>query len=73
MNMNKEHPNIALLKRFDPTNVAETVDVFAEDVIWHYYNPRLTDLHDDDVGRGGRRSVPFGPLPRPAAGIIETR
>jgi hypothetical protein len=51
--MNKEHPNIALLKRFDPTNVAETVDVFAEDVIWHYYNPRLTDLHDDDVGRGG--------------------
>ena len=51
--MTKEHPNIAVLKRFNPANVAETVDVFAEDVIWHYYNPRLPDLHGDYVGHAG--------------------
>ena len=51
--MTEEHPNIAVLKRFNPANVAETVDVFAEDVIWHYYNPRLPDLHGDYVGRAG--------------------
>lgn len=51
--MTDEHPNIAVLKRFDPANVAETVDVFAEEVIWHYYNPRLPDLHENYVGRAG--------------------
>ena len=51
--MTEEHPNIAVLKRFNPANVAETVDVFAEDVVWHYYNPRLPDLHGDYVGRAG--------------------
>jgi len=51
--MTEEHPNIAVLKRFNPANVAETVDVFAEDVIWHYYNPRLPELHGDYIGRAG--------------------
>ena len=51
--MNKEHPNIALLKRFDPANVAGTADVFAEDVVFHYFNPLLPDLHGDYVGRAG--------------------
>jgi len=51
--MSEEHPNIAVIKRFNPANVAETVDVFTEDVIWHYYNPHLPDLHGDYVGRAG--------------------
>ena len=51
--MSEDHPNIALLKRFDPANVDGTADDFAEDVIWHYYNPRLPDLHGDYVGRDG--------------------
>ena len=51
--MTEEHPNIAVLKRFNPANLAETIDVFAEDVIWHYYNSRLPDLHGDYVGRAG--------------------
>lgn len=51
--MSEDHPNIALLKRFDPTNVAETIDVFAEDVVFHYINPLLPDLHGDYVGHAG--------------------
>jgi ketosteroid isomerase-like protein len=51
--MSEDHPNIALLKRFDPTNIAGTANVFAEDVVFHYINPRLPDLHGDYVGRAG--------------------
>lgn len=51
--MNEDHPNIALLKRFDPANVAGTADVFADDVVWHFFNPLLTDIHGDYVGRAG--------------------
>lgn len=51
--MAEEHPNIAVLRRFNPANVVETVDVFAEDAIWHYYNPQLPDLHGDYIGRAG--------------------
>ena len=51
--MTQEHPNIAVLKRFNPASLAETIDVFTEHVIWHYYNPRLPDLHGDYVGRAG--------------------
>ena len=36
--MTEEHPNVALLKRFDPESVAGTSDVFAEDVVFHFFN-----------------------------------
>ena len=45
--MNKEHENLALLRRCDPANVAGTADVFAEDIVFHYSNPLLPDLHGD--------------------------
>ena len=48
-----EHPNIALLKRFDPANVDETADVFAEDVVWHFYDPLQPEIHGDYFGRAG--------------------
>lgn len=49
--MNAEHPNIAVLKRFDPRNFADTADVLAEDVVFHFFNPRLPDIQGDYVGR----------------------
>ena len=51
--MKEEHPNFEVLKQFDPANVAETIEVFAEDVVWHYYNPGIPILHGDYVGREG--------------------
>ena len=51
LNMTETHPNIALLSRFDPTNVAGTADVLAEDFVWHFVNPRLPTLQGDYVGR----------------------
>ena len=48
--MPTEHPNITLLKGFDPNNIAKSADVFAEDVVFHFYNPRLPDVEGDYVG-----------------------
>lgn len=54
--MAEEHPNIALLKRFDLRDPASWGEVMAEDVIWHYANPNLPDLNGDHVGRDGVRN-----------------
>ena len=51
--MTKEHPNISLLKQLDLRNLGEAATLFAEDFVWHYFNPRLTDLEGDYVGLGG--------------------
>ena len=51
--MAETHPNVALLSRFDPANVAETGDVLSEDFVWHFFNPSLPDLQGDHVGRDG--------------------
>lgn len=50
------HPNIAILSQFDPAKVTETADVFAEDAVFHYFNPRLPELQGDYVGREGIQS-----------------
>ncbi len=51
--MTEEHPNVALLKRIDPGNLAGTADVFTEDFVWHFFNPLLPDIQGDYVGRSG--------------------
>ncbi len=50
--MNEEHPNIALMRTVDPRNIGES-DVFAEDVVFHFFNPKLPDIQGDYVGRAG--------------------
>ena len=47
--MSQEHPNIEVLKRFDPRDPV----VLSEDVIFHFFNPLLPDLNGDYVGREG--------------------
>lgn len=59
--MSGEHPNIALLKRFDPSDMAASTALFAEDAVWHYFNPNLPDLQGDHVGPDGIRAF-FGTL-----------
>ncbi len=51
--MNKEHPNIEVLKRLDLTNLSASAEVIAEDFVWHYYNPELPDLEGDYLGLSG--------------------
>jgi ketosteroid isomerase-like protein len=54
--MTGEHPNVSLMKRLDPSNLAGAKDLFAEDAVYHYFNPNLPDLQGDHVGLDGIRS-----------------
>ena len=54
--MTKEHPNIALLQRLDPTNLAAAKDLIAEEAVFHYFNPNLPELQGDYVGLDGIRT-----------------
>jgi ketosteroid isomerase-like protein len=49
----EEHPNISVLKQLDLGNLAEAADLFTEDFVWHFFNPRLPDLQGDYVGIDG--------------------
>lgn len=51
--MPQEHSNISLLKRLDLDNIAGAAGLFAEDFVWHFFNPRLPDVQGDYVGLTG--------------------
>lgn len=51
--MTGPHPNIALLEHFDPTDMAASARLFADDAVFHYYNPNLPELQGDHVGPEG--------------------
>lgn len=54
--MSKEHPNLAIIGRFNPADLAACADVLAEDVVFHFFNPRLPDVQGDYIGLAGIRS-----------------
>ena len=51
-----EHPNIQLVKRLNLDDLASAKDLFAEDVVWHYFNPNLPEVQGDYVGLDGIRA-----------------
>lgn len=54
--MPNEHANVALLKRLDLNDLDAAAELFAPDVVWHYFNPRLPDVNGDYVGLRGIRT-----------------
>ena len=51
--MNQDHPNISLLKRFNPADPNTLAEVLAKDFAWHYINPELPELEGDYFGLSG--------------------
>ncbi len=51
--MDREHPNIEVLKKLDLTNLEASAEVFADDFIWHYINPQLPEVEGDYFGLSG--------------------
>ena len=51
--MTIEHSNVSLVKRLDPGNLAESADLFAENFVWHFFNPSLPKVQGDYVGLNG--------------------
>jgi len=54
--MNDVHPNLVFLQQLTPGDFSGVPDIFAEDVVFHYYNPKLPELQGDYVGQAGVRS-----------------
>jgi uncharacterized protein len=56
-----EHPNLATVRRIGRAvqsgDIAAASEVLAEDVVWHYFNPRLPDLAGDYTGAIGLQSL----------------
>ncbi len=51
--MTDRHPNVALIQRFDPRDPASLAQVFSEDAVWHFFNPKLPDVQGDFRGPAG--------------------
>lgn len=66
----EEHPNIALLKKLDPANMAAATELFAKDVVFHYFNSRLPELQGDYVGLTGVQSF-FSKLAEQSRGTFK--
>ena len=47
------HPNIAIMQQFNPADISGSAEVIAEDAVFHYFNPKLPDLHGDYHGKQG--------------------
>lgn len=52
----EEHPNLALLDRINLADFAGSKDAFADDVVFHYFNPNLPEMQGDYVGLEGLRT-----------------
>lgn len=46
------HPNIAVLEKLDMHNLETCADIFTEDFVWHYFNPKLPGVQGDYRGVG---------------------
>ena len=54
--MDTLHPNLSLLERFAPlipNDLPKAKELFADDFVWHYFNPELPELAGDYSGFKG--------------------
>ncbi len=54
--MTDEHANLKLLARLNIRDLDSCADLFAEDFVWHYVNPRLPDVQGDYLGVRGLKT-----------------
>lgn len=47
------HPNVSLIQQLDPANLAASAHLFADSFVWHFFNPKLTDVQGDYAGVAG--------------------
>ncbi|MEL6279811.1 MAG: nuclear transport factor 2 family protein [Pseudomonadota bacterium] len=54
--MSDLHPNLALLAQLDTQNMAVSAHLFADGVVFHYFNSNLPELQGEHHGRDGVRA-----------------
>ena len=64
------NPNLALLGKLNLGDLESCAELFAEDFVWHYFNPRLPELAGDYAGLEGLKSF-FDELGTVSSGTFE--
>ncbi len=64
------HPNIAILQQFDPNNIEGSLEIIAEDAVFHFFNPKLPDVQGDYVGPKGFQTF-FESMARSSGGSFK--
>src|SRR5210317_1223709 len=47
------HPNLAIMNKLDIGNLDACVDVFADNFVWHYFNPARPEFEGNYQGVSG--------------------
>ncbi|MGD1896753.1 MAG: nuclear transport factor 2 family protein [Phormidesmis sp.] len=50
------HPSVSLIQQLDPANLAASSHLFSDDFVWHFFNPKLAEMHGDYVGVEGLKT-----------------
>ena len=64
------HANLAVLAKLNLRDLDACRDVFADDFIWHYFNPKLRELEGDYPGIEGLKEF-FGKLSQGRTGNFQ--
>ena len=70
--MTNPHPNVELLMRLDLRDLDASAALFSEDFVWHFFNPKLPDVHGDYAGVDGLKAF-FDALSRTTKGSFNVR
>jgi predicted SnoaL-like aldol condensation-catalyzing enzyme len=47
------HPNLAIMSKLDIENLDACADIFADNFVWHYFNPQRPELEGNYQGLSG--------------------
>jgi predicted SnoaL-like aldol condensation-catalyzing enzyme len=50
------HPNMSVLAKLNIQDIDACTEIFADNFIWHYFNPRLPELDGDHFGIEGLKA-----------------
>lgn len=64
------HPNLSIMNRLDIKNLDACADVFADNFVWHYFNPKLPKLEGNYQGVSGLKSF-FSKLSETGNGVFQ--
>ena len=66
------HPNLSIMTRLDIKNLDACMDIFADNFVWHYINPKLPDIEGDYQGVAGLKNF-FSKLGAIGNGVFEVK
>jgi len=70
--MAKDHPNLAVLSKLNIRDLNLSAPLFADDFVWHYFNPNLPDVEGDYVGVDGLKNF-FATIAQKTGGTFKVQ